>query len=351
MTYKLALPHTKQMTPTSKPSMARPRTLSIKLPPHVHCVTARGKPYYYLQRNRGTGKASERIRLPDDPRQPEWWDEYRRLMQLPAPTIKADTFEHVIKVYRDSPDFKELADATRSNYERYLAVILDKWASLEIKGLEPKHVLALRDRYQAKPATANAIVSTLSALMCWAIPRGYRSENPARHIKKLKTGDGWGPWPWEMIELVEKHAPPWMWHAIQPGRHAARGEAADQRVGELVREHAIELADAFERAPHRHPNRAVIRAGRPRRRPRDVAELLGRVQHDRHRRGGNDPRIAPIRQYAQSSEASASPASASSEGPSKETVKCEPIACCMRSCSSHFAPPAIERGAGILVAG
>ena len=41
-----------------------------------------------------------------------------------------------------------------------------------------------------------------------------------------------------------------------------------------------------------------------------------------------------MRQYARSSEASAAFASASSAGPSNETVKCVPIACCMRSCSS-----------------
>jgi integrase len=205
--------------------MARPRTHSTKLPPHVHCVTVRGKPYYYLQKNRGTAQASARIRLPNDPRTPEWWDEYRRHMQLPAPVVKADSFEHVIKLYLDSPDFKELADATRSGYERYLRIIREKWGALEVKGLEPKHVLALRDSYQANPATANAIVSTLSAMMCWAIPRGYRSENPARHIKKLKTGDGWGPWPWEMIELVEKHAPPWMWHAAALALYTGQRES------------------------------------------------------------------------------------------------------------------------------
>jgi integrase len=205
--------------------MARPRTQSIKLPPHVHCVKARGKPYYYLQRNRGTGKATERVRLPDDPRTPDWWDEYRRLMHLPPPTIKADSFEHVIKTYLDSPDFKELADATRSGYERYLGIVRDKWGSLEIKGLEPRHVLALRDRYQATPATANAIVRTLSALMVWAIPRGHRPDNPCLHIKKLKTGDGWGPWPWEMIELVEKHAPRWMWHAAALALYTGQRES------------------------------------------------------------------------------------------------------------------------------
>ena len=146
-------------------------------------------------------------------------------MQLPAPTIKTDSFAHVIKVYLDSPDFKELADATRRGYERYLGIVRDKWGSLEIKGLQPRHVLALRDHFQATPATANAIVRTLSALIVWAIPRGHRPDNPCDHIKKLKTGDGWGPWPWEMIELVEKHAPRWMWHAAALALYTGQRES------------------------------------------------------------------------------------------------------------------------------
>ena len=85
MTYKLAVPHTKQMTPTSRPSMARPRTQSIKLPPHVHCVRVKGRPYYYFAKNQRDGAAQRAHQIANDPRTPEWWDEYRRLMQLSAP--------------------------------------------------------------------------------------------------------------------------------------------------------------------------------------------------------------------------------------------------------------------------
>ena len=87
------------------------------------------------------------------------------------------------------------------------------------------YILALRDHYQTTPATANAIVQTLSALIVWAIPRGHRPDNPCYHIKKLKTGAGWSPWPWEMIELVEQHAPRWMWHAAALALYTGQREA------------------------------------------------------------------------------------------------------------------------------
>jgi hypothetical protein len=75
---------------------------------------------------------------------------------------------------------------------------------------------------------------------------------------------------------------------VEPGRDVARGQRADQRVRELVRQHAVELGRLVERAAHRHADRPVVRARRPRRRPRDVAELLGRVQDDWNRIGGID---------------------------------------------------------------
>ena len=49
----------------------------------------------------------------------------------------------------------------------------------------PAHVLTLRDKHQDKPATANAIIRTLSALISWSVPRGYRADNPCTHVRKL----------------------------------------------------------------------------------------------------------------------------------------------------------------------
>ena len=132
---------------------------------------------------------------------------------------------------------------------------------------------------------------------------------------------------------------------VQPGGHAARRERADERVRELVREHAIELRRVLERAAHRHANHAVVRARGPGRRARDVAELLARVEHDRHRLAWDTRRRAAGRCASRRDRAtsSASAASAASAGPSNDTVKCEPTACCIRSCSSSFAPPPVER--------
>ena len=48
--------------------------VAVKLPPHVKLVrNPAGREYYYLTLNRGTDRQSKAVRLPDDPRTPEFW--------------------------------------------------------------------------------------------------------------------------------------------------------------------------------------------------------------------------------------------------------------------------------------
>jgi len=68
-----------------------------------------------------------------------------------------------------------------------------------VRGLESKHVLSLRDKYQDKPAAANNLLRCLSSMLGWSIPRGWRTDNPCLHVKKLKGGEGYAPWTWEQI--------------------------------------------------------------------------------------------------------------------------------------------------------
>ena len=68
----------------------------------------------------------------------------------------------------------------------------------------------------------------LSLLISWGIPRGYRTDNPCEHVRKLKVGEGYEPWPWEMIELVERDGPAWMWQA------AALALYTGQRQGDVL---------------------------------------------------------------------------------------------------------------------
>jgi len=134
-------------------------------------------------------------------------------MNEPEPRPSANSFVHLIAAYCASPEFADLAETTRGDYLRYLKDIERQWGPLDVAGLSPAHVLALRDKRRDTPGAANAMIRVLSALLSWSVPRGYRPDNPCTHVRKLKTGDGYAPWPWDMIELVRLRGPTWMWQA------------------------------------------------------------------------------------------------------------------------------------------
>jgi hypothetical protein len=215
--------------PTSQgSSVARPRKPAIELPPYVNVVRVKGRPYYYCHLGRGTKAAKKPIRLPDDPRDPEFWIAYRRAMDEPEPQRSRNAVGALVEAYKASPEWKQLADSTRANGELYLKRITEAWGTLEVRGIEPKHVLALRDHYSGAPAAANNLVRCLSSMISWSVPRGWRTDNPCLLVPKLRGGEGYEPWPWEMIELAREHLRSDLWQA------AAVALYSGQRMGDAL---------------------------------------------------------------------------------------------------------------------
>jgi hypothetical protein len=77
----------------------------------------------------------------------------------------------LVEAYTEAPEWEQLAESTRLNWELYLKRITDAWGPLEVRGIEPKHVLALRDKYADTPAAANNLLRCLSSLLSWSSPR------------------------------------------------------------------------------------------------------------------------------------------------------------------------------------
>lgn len=185
------------------------------LPPHVVMVRNKtGRPYYYLQKHRGTDRAQARVRLPDDPRSPEFYAEYSRLMQLELPRERTDTVDCLIAAWHRSPEWARLRPKTASDWSRYCRRISAAWGPLEARGIEPRHVIALRDQFAATPASANNLLRCLSTMLSWSVPRGWRNDNPCREVKPLPAGDGYLPWPWRVIEAAKAELRPDLWQAV-----------------------------------------------------------------------------------------------------------------------------------------
>ena len=149
-------------------------------------------------------------------------------MDQPEPLRSRNAVDALIEAYKAAPEWCQLADSTRLNWELYLKRIAAAWGSLEVRGIEPKHVLALRDKHAATPAAANNLLRCLSSILSWSVPRGWRSDNPCLLVPKLKGGEGYDPWPWELIQLARLHLRPDLWQASAVALYSG------QRMGDAL---------------------------------------------------------------------------------------------------------------------
>lgn len=198
--------------------MGRKRIARHSLPPHVHMTVMRGREYFAFHPHRGTTRAGKRVPLPGCPYLPdgtpntEWWSRYRTAAEATGlldrnPTLRPGTIAAAISGYMLSPDWhNSLKPRVRKEYARHLRHVSAIWGDLAISGIEPRHVVELRDSRGDTPADANNLVIALSSLMAWSILRGHRSTNPCRDVPKFKIGDGYPPWPVDAIEHFRQHA-------------------------------------------------------------------------------------------------------------------------------------------------
>lgn len=201
-----------------------------KLPPHVVRVRNRvGREYLYFQRSRGGAAPSARVRMPDDPEQPEFWSRYAELMGLAPPAVRTDTVAALVRAWRQSPEWRSMAPRTQVEWTRHSDRIVAAWGNLEVRGIEPRHVLALRDAWADTPATANLMLDVLTAVMRWSVPRGWRPDNPCREVQRLDRGDGYAPWPWDAIEQARATLPDHLWRAVALALYTG------QRLDDLLR--------------------------------------------------------------------------------------------------------------------
>jgi hypothetical protein len=135
-------------------------------------------------------------------------------MQLPAPKARVDTVSALDTSWEASPEWSSLKPSTKREWTRHRKRIVAAWGDLEVKGIEPRHVLTLRDQFSATPATANNLLRCLGSMLGWSVPRGYRLDNPCREVKQLPAGEGYAPWPWEVIETAENTLRPDLWRTV-----------------------------------------------------------------------------------------------------------------------------------------
>ena len=206
-----------QATMLSKTHLSQGLAVPPKLPPHVHAVTKRpsGRVYYYFAKHRSTDKAAGRVRLPDNPSSAEFWSAYAELMQLPVPPPRrTDLVQDLAKAWQGSPEWGQMSHNTRVLWGRLLQPIVAGWGDLPVANIRPPHVLALRDSFRDTPAKANNVMRVLRSMLAWSVPRGWRNDVPFDGVQLLKGGDGYAPWPWEVIETAKAELRTDLWWAV-----------------------------------------------------------------------------------------------------------------------------------------
>lgn len=138
----------------------------------------------------------------------EWWAAYRAASGTPAPRLIGGTFNALDHAWKDCPEWQALADNTRRNYLSGTERVLAAWNELQLKALEPRHVLELRDRIKDTPEAANTMIKALASMISWSIPRGWRTDNPCDFVKMFPPGKPWAVWSWEAIEAWRELAVP-----------------------------------------------------------------------------------------------------------------------------------------------
>jgi integrase len=141
---------------------------------------------------------------------------------LPAarPGIIPGSMAALVIAYRSSPEWRELAAASRTDYNKALNPLVERYGKLPVATIPRQFVFKLRDDYSRMPAftrekkpkpildatgkqvirdtprRANRMVNVLRLLLAWAANRGgwFKGENPAARPGRLKTGPGYQTW-------------------------------------------------------------------------------------------------------------------------------------------------------------
>lgn len=190
--------------------------------PFLTFTRAKGKLYVYYRRG------GLRLPLPSktDPAFPAAYAKAQETFEAnqkqgSRPGTVPGSMAALISAYRASPEWRDLAPATRADYNKALNPLEERFGKLTIATMPRQFVFRLRDEYATKPAMtrtkpplpildangkpvildtprrANRIVDVLRLLMSWAENRGgwFKGPNPVLRPGRLRVKtEGYRVW-------------------------------------------------------------------------------------------------------------------------------------------------------------
>jgi site-specific recombinase XerD len=205
------------------------------LPPDVQrVVKPSGRVYYYYAPGRGTAAAGKRIPLGSDTGDPEFW---RLLREAKSPASRDGTLSKLIAEYRAHKSLLTCDQSQSASIRISLDRLEASGGDRPVSDMTRRDIYGLLDQMSGTPVAANLMLTVLRTLLEFGVPRGYRDDNPAIGVKKLKTEDsGHSPWTEQGYAYVMRHAP------TNLLRMAFLGRATGQRISDLVKMRPADLA-------------------------------------------------------------------------------------------------------------
>jgi hypothetical protein len=179
---------------------------TVTLPRGVHRVVSRAREFYYFQAGRGTPREGPRIRLPNDPQSPEFWQAIRQAQGITG-LVPTDTINALADAYVVAWPMlrRKLSEGTREQYGRSLRVVRAAWGDLPAESLRPVYVQALMDNLAQTPGKANNVLDALRAMARWAVTRELLTRDPTQGVDHFERGEGHRPWTPEQLACADEY--------------------------------------------------------------------------------------------------------------------------------------------------
>jgi integrase len=197
-----------------------------------HWIDAHGRARLYFRK-----PGFPRIALPGPYGSPEFLVAYYAALAGKPDEIGSSrtiprSMNALVASYYASPGFKSLRPSTARVYRNILERFREKYGDHDAAGMKAKNVRDLMAERAATPDAANRLLGLLSILMEHAIALGWRADNPAFGVKRLRHRQaGFATWAEPDIASFRGHYPPGTRERLV--LELALGTA--QRRGDLVR--------------------------------------------------------------------------------------------------------------------
>jgi len=172
------------------------------LPKYCSYAPCRKKgPYIYFIKD--GSRVTMPGRFPFDREDGTFWAKYAECLKGQAAlNIGRRTLGELIKKYRASDEFNALrAGSTQKTYDRYLNRLNDRAGTVLVRRFKKPDLIALRNAFKDKPATANYILTVATVVFEEGVNLGWIEHNPARGVRK--------------VELNTEQRLPWSEHDIR----------------------------------------------------------------------------------------------------------------------------------------